>query len=107
MVCSQEEAALEHPEKMGRYALLKHKVLDVHCPVYKHETQDYYLYRDPHGDWSVGDIVGDDSCHLRQGREYGTSEDRAPSPPKTMSWQFADALGDLREDLTLRVYPCY
>ena len=105
MVCSRGGAAQEHPEKMGRYALFKRIVVDGHCPVYKHETQDYFLYRDSRGDWSVGDIVGDSKCWLQQ--ESSDEEvDRSPSPPKTVSWLYVD-LGGFREDVTLRVYPCY
>jgi hypothetical protein len=54
MVSSRGEAVKHQFSSMGRYTLARNIVMYDDCPVYKHEEQDRYLYRNMDGVWVVG-----------------------------------------------------
>ena len=69
--------------------------------VYKHDKTENYLYRNKNGNWSVGKTAGNMSCFLHQ--PMGNS---SPSPSKTLPWKYGDE-GKWKDDVTLRIYPCF
>ena len=87
---------------MGKYTLMKSIVMHDWCPVYKHEVNNLYLYTNRDGLWCVSDTAGYDSCTLIQ-----DSDHKHPSPVKTVPWEYMSDDGDWREDVTLKVFPCY
>ena len=103
MISSQGGAGKYHPRKMGRYTLMKTIVLSEYSPVYEHDDREVYLYKGDNGEWSVGEIVGDDRCFLSQ------SSGDSPSPLKTVTWEYShsDSGRGWKEDVTLKVYPSY
>ena len=108
-ISSSGRAREEHESCMGRYtlypkAVLSHAGLE-RVPVYKQDDGDYYLFLGRKGSWYVDEIIGDDSCELKQSIKGGHP---SPAPSKSLPWQYCDEDGSWKEDDdTLKVYPCY
>ena len=101
MVSSQGKSGKLHPDKMGKYSLVRNIVMPKYCPVYKHDDKEFYLYK-LEGYWCISDIAGDDEYSFFQ------PSDNSPSPVKTVPWHyFARDEAEFREDVTLKIYPCY
>merc|ERR1719186_84513 len=63
MISSEGEASKIRYTSMGRYTLCKNIVMYDGHPVYKHDGQDEYLYRDKVGNWLVGPVAGE-TCYF-------------------------------------------
>merc|ERR1712059_211263 len=103
MVSSQGQAAVRMGV-MGRYTLCQNFVSQDDTPVYKHDKNNYYIYREKSGKWCVGPTVGHNACTLHQKSEHSLS------PNKTKPWFYGypvAAGGEWQEDQTLKVFPCY
>merc|ERR1712059_64913 len=103
MVSSQGQAAVIHRESMGRYTLSQNHISQDDTPVYEHDENNKYLYRNKYGEWCVGVTVGHTSVHLNQPSENSLS------PSKIKPWLYADGGdggdGGFQEDKTLKVFP--
>ena len=100
MISSQGEAAIIQHQAMGRYTLARNIVMYDGIPVYKHDEAEYYLFRNKTGNWVVSIIAGHNHYNLSQ-----NNGDFSPSPLKTLPWRYSAPVW--KEDVTLRVYPCY
>ena len=101
MVSSQGEAVTRHSLGMGRYTLSRNIVMHDGSSVYKHDKTENYLYRNKNGNWCVGRTAGNMSCFFHQ--PMGNS---SPTPSKTLPWKYGDE-GEWKDDVTLRIYPCF
>ena len=101
MIRSEGEAAKKQPFCLGRYTLCRYIIMQDGTPVYKHDKNQIFLYRNSEGKkWFVGPVAGHTATILAQ-----TSEDSS-SPSKTVQWMYATPDG-LKADETLRVNPVY
>ena len=99
-VSSEGGASRAQGKCMGKYTLVRTIVMYQGIPVYKHDEEDIYLYRNETGDWCVGKTAGDNMYALMQ-----PSKTSLLSPSKTLPWEYFD--GKWSNDITLIVYPCY
>jgi len=102
IIRSEGEAAKRQPACMGRYTLCRYIVMPDGTPVYKHDTNQMYLYRNNEmKHWIVGPVAGHISARLAQ------NTDESSSPSKTVPWMYATGSGGTKIDETLRVNPIY
>merc|ERR1719318_85899 len=104
MVSSQGEAARLHNNTLGRNTLMKTTVMYDGIPVYKHDQENLFLYRDKNGSWCIGKCAGDTKAFLLQC--YNSDDIPSVSPPKIIPWIYSQN-GGWEIDVTLRVLPCY
>ena len=102
IIRSEGEAAKRQPACMGRYTLCRYIVMPDGTPVYKHDTNQMYLYRNNEmKHWIVGIVAGHISARLAQ------KTDESSSPSKTVPWMYATGSDGTKIDETLRVNPIY
>jgi len=101
MVSSQGQAAVAWSRTMGQYTLCQNVVSQDDTPAYKHDENNYYIFRGKNGNWCVGETIGHNRCSFTQRSENSLS------PNKTKPWLYADVAGKWQEDETLKVFPCY
>ena len=87
---------------MGRYTLCRYIVMPDGTPVYKHDTDQIFLYRNNElNSWYVGRVAGHICANLVQ------TSDSSSSPSKTIPWKYRASDGTMKIDETLRVDPIY
>jgi len=103
IIRSEGEAAKRQPACMGRYTLCRYIVMPDGSPVYKHDTNQIFLYRNYElKSWCAGPVAGHMATSLAQ-RDNDSS-----SPSKTIPWMYAPGPDEgMKIDETLRVNPIY
>jgi len=103
IIRSEGEAAKRQPACMGRYTLCRYIVMPDGSPVYKHDTNQIFLYRNyEFKSWFVGPVAGHMASSLTQ------RNNDSFSPSKTIPWMYADGSNEgMKIDETLRVNPIY